>query len=286
MRILIALDQNEYSAHTLGRVARLAENTWADIPLLGIFPGKSDSALPNEFTATMDRYQKDFLNCFDAAFSPYGPMEENNAFREVQPGIHERSPGPGKGPKDMAVRIRMGEPSGIILEEAGKIGCDLIVLGCDTRDDCTWCPGGNVPYRVAAEAGCSVLVMKKDTDARRILSCLDHEEISQASLEMISQMSTLFTADLDIVGLTKKNELKQSVQTKLGMLQSYYLSRRIQPWIELVELSDLEAFIAGENRWSLIAMWMGKQSVFRRIFFDSKVEKLISNSRSSVLLLK
>ncbi len=286
MRILIALDQNEYSAHTLGRVARLAENTWADITLLGIFPGKTDSALSGEFTATMDRYRKDFLNCFDAAFSPYGPMEKNNAFREVAPGIHERSPEPGKGPKDMVVHIRMGEPSGIILEEAGKIGCDLIVLGCDTRDDCIWNPGGNVPYRVAVEAGCSVLVMKKDTDTRRILSCLDHDEISQASLEMISQMSTLFTADLDIIGLTRKKGLKQSVQTKLGMLQSYYLSRRIQPWIELVELSDLEAFIAGEDRWSLIAMWMGKQSIFRQIFLGSKVEKLISRSESSVLLLR
>ena len=286
MRILIALDQNEYSAHTLGRVARLAENTWADITLLGIFPGKNDSALSSEFTATMDRYQKDFLDCFDVAFSPYGPMEENNAFREAAPGIHERSPGPGKGPKEMVVRIRMGEPSGIILEEAGKIGCDLIVLGCDTRDDCIWNPGGNVPYRVAVEAGCSVLVMKKDTDTRRILCCLDHDEISQASLEMISQMSTLFTADLDIIGLTRKNGLKQRVQTKLGMLQSYYLSRRIQPWIELVEFSDLEAFITGEDRWSLIAMWMGKQSIFRQIFLGSKVEKLISRSESSVLLLR
>ena len=36
MKILFAADENQYSAEALPQVARLGENTWADIILLGI----------------------------------------------------------------------------------------------------------------------------------------------------------------------------------------------------------------------------------------------------------
>ena len=50
MRILVAVDQNPYSAHAVRQVAGLAMNTWADVTLLGLLPKKKaggDSAAAN-----------------------------------------------------------------------------------------------------------------------------------------------------------------------------------------------------------------------------------------------
>ena len=44
MRILVAVDQNPYSAHAVRQVAGLAMNTWADITLLGLQPKKRTGA--------------------------------------------------------------------------------------------------------------------------------------------------------------------------------------------------------------------------------------------------
>ncbi|HSQ83718.1 MAG TPA: hypothetical protein VLM43_03240 [Desulfobacterales bacterium] len=38
MRILLAVDQQPYSAHAVNDVAKLAGNTWADVTLLGVGP--------------------------------------------------------------------------------------------------------------------------------------------------------------------------------------------------------------------------------------------------------
>ena len=86
----------------------------------------------------------------------------------------------------------------------------------------------DTPQAVAMAAERSVLAVKKEISQKRVLCCLDHDLVSQKSLEMITQMATLFNADLEITGLTKKYELKQNVQETLDWLLKYYISKNIQ----------------------------------------------------------
>ena len=131
-----------------------------------------------------------------------------------------------------------------------------------------------------------MLVVKKEEKVRRIVCCLDHDRISQQSLEMINQMVTLHGARLTIVGLTEGEGLRMNLEKKLDNILKYYLARNIEPWIELVEISSLDSFIAREARWGLMALWMGKKSILEKALPRGKVNKLIKGSESSVMILR
>jgi hypothetical protein len=66
----------------------------------------------------------------------------------------------------------------------------------------------------------------------------------------------------------------------------YYLARNIEPWIQVLELSALDSFIAQEAQRGLMALWMGKKSILEKAFPKAKVNKLIKVSASSVLILR
>ena len=103
---------------------------------------------------------------------------------------------------------------------------------------------------------------------------------------MINQMVTLYGAKLTIVGLTENETLKQDVEKKLDNILRYYLARDIEPWIELVEISYLDSYIARETNRRLVALWMGKKSIIEKVLPRSKVSRLIKGSDSSVLILR
>ena len=131
-----------------------------------------------------------------------------------------------------------------------------------------------------------MLVVKKEKEVRRIVCCLDHDRVSQPSLEMINQMVTLHGAGLTLVGIAESLSLKAQVERKMDNILRYYHARNIDPWVELVEMASLEAFIAQESRWGLMALWMGKQSILEKAFPRSKVNKLIKGGDASVLILR
>ena len=297
MRILVAVDQNPYSTHAVRQVAGLAMNTWADITLLGLQPQKKtadaasasisdrrkiDPSLPK----IMREYRETFLSRFEEATSPYTQLKYGYELLQIEPGVWQELYVGRSSRKDFNVHIRQGNPAKEILAEAGRDGSDLIVLGCERGKDCIWQEWGNVPQKVAALAACSVWVIKKEKEIKKILCCLDHDRVSQESLEMISQMVTLHRAELDIVGLTEGKGLRENVERKLDWILNHYRTCNINPLIELVELSSLEAFISREARWGLMALWMGKKSILEKVLPKNKVARLIKNSESSVLLLK
>jgi nucleotide-binding universal stress UspA family protein len=284
MRILFAADEHRYSADALPQVARLGENTWADIILLGIStrsngaPSPSGGSGGKVITADhigdkLEAYHKKLLACFDTETSPYrqtGPDDSTET--TIQ--------------KQIITRTRKGNPSREILEEARESECDLIVIGCSTQEGYTWKDAGEVPLKVARDAACSVLVIKEDKKINKVLCCLDHDNISQESLEMVSQMITLFHADLDIVVLTDGEDVQEKIEKKLSWLIDYYSARDILPCIELVRLTSLESFVSQQARWGLMAMWMGKKSILERVFPSNKVSRLLKANESSVLLLR
>jgi nucleotide-binding universal stress UspA family protein len=282
MRILFAVDEHSYSANALPLVARLGENTWADITLLlthikGTL-ASSKSADMDEKTITgantvLDTYHHQLLEHFDPATSPY--IQSNPDDKKA---VHIQ--------KQITTRIRKGNPAREILEEAKEDECDLIVIGCSSRKECSWNGAGKVPLWVANEAACSVLVIKEDKAINKVLCCLDHDHITQDSLEMVSQMVTLLNADLDIVVLTDSEDIQEKIEKKLAWLINYYTVRDIFPYIELVKLSSLETFISQQARWGLMAMWMGKKSILERVFPSNKVSRLLKANESSLLLLR
>ncbi len=267
MRIILALDEHGYSADAIAQMARLGENTWADITMLCTVHKLMDG------DAIVKSYLKDFLKFVDRDISPYSQTAPGSAGNN---GIQ----------KKIITKVSRDNPVKAILDQADIDNADLIAMGCNTKDEYTWKNNGDVPLKVARAAKCSVLVMKKDKKINKVLCCLDHDNISQESLEMVNQMVTLFDAGLDIVVLTKDDVVKENIEKKLAWLINYYSARKIFPCIELVELRHLEAFVARRARWGLMAMWMGKKSILERVFSGNKLSRLLKANESSVLLLR
>jgi nucleotide-binding universal stress UspA family protein len=297
MRILVAVDQNPYSAHAVYRVAGLAMNTWADITLLGLQAKKRAGAGPAvsnsgprqidpALSRAMKAYRDAFLSHFEGEASPYTQLKFEYELLQREPNIWQEFYVGRSSRKDFDVRIRQGNAAREILAEARQDGSDLIVLGCERGRACFWEGWGNVPQKVAASAACSVWIIKKEKDIKKILCCLDHDRVSQESLEMISQMVTLHGAELEIVGLAEGESLPKNVEHKLDGILKYYTAQKIRPWIELVKISSLETFVSQEGRWGLMALWMGEKSILQKAFSRKTVERLIKAGESSVLILK
>lgn len=294
MRILLAVDKNTYSAHIVGEAAKLAANTWADITILGIQPKTASKGRDRDtkadavkfLTDTLFSYRENFLDFFEDEDCPYAKNEFSKKMVEIRRGVWEETDSSKGAKKKLKMRLRTGNPVKEILAEANEEESDLIVLGCDRANECAWEDAAGVPQKVANDAVCSVLVVKKEERVGRIVCCLDHDRTSQESLEMISQMVTLYGAKLTIVGLTENEILKDDVEKKLDNILRYYLARNIEPWIELVEMSSLDSYIARGDNSRLMALWMGKKSILEKVLPRRKVNKLIKGSESSVLILR
>ncbi|MBU2550064.1 MAG: universal stress protein [Proteobacteria bacterium] len=291
MQILVAVDHNPYSSHAVDEVAKLAANTWANVSLLGVEPrntinGPSLAASDGLGPETLFSLRDLFLSHFNRETSPYTPAEPGQALTEVRKGIYEASTAPGHTQKKLVLRLRSGSPVKEVLSEAKEEESDLIVLGCDNSSGCGWKNDSGMPRKVASDAPCSVLIVKKRKDVKRIMCCLDHDRVSQASLEMINQLVTLHEAQLTIVGLSGGASLKEEVESKMANILRYYHSRGIEPWIEQVEAASLNSYIAEESRWGLMALWMGKQSIIEKALPRGKVDKLIKGGDASVLILR
>lgn len=293
MRILVAVDQHPYSAHVVKNVAKLAGNTWADVTLLGVGPKATDigrssnrAEIKHPLAEKLKKYRRNFLDHFGKGESPYEKRSCNYEFVEVTRGVWEELYICRGDRKDIKIVLRSGNPVKEILSQSQYDGSDLIAMGCYKKGDCQWEGATNLPQKVANNATCSVLVVKQEKLIRKIVCCLDQENISQGSIEMINQMVTLFQTELEIVGLTDGSALKPSVAKNLDAILKYYNARQIKAWIKLVEVPSLASFIAQEASRSMMALWMGEHSLLSKMFPKGKVNKLVQGSESSVLLLR
>ncbi len=291
MKILLAVDQQPYSAHAVQQVAKLAANTWANVSLLTIRSkgeARKSGTAPTPIGPSADAlfaHREAFLSHFGQGECPYTSSGDGK-LTEVEKGVFEVLQPSQGARKNLSLRLRTGEPGKEIISEAAATQSDLIVLGCDTAGGCGWEGSTAVPRKVAHDAPCSVLIAKAEKAVKRMVCCLDHDRVSQASLEMINQMVTLNEARLTIAGLSEHQSLKPEVEGKLSNILTYYHSRGIDPWIELVDMVSLDAFIVREARWGLMALWMGKQSILEKALPKNKVNKLIKGSEASVLILR
>jgi hypothetical protein len=140
--------------------------------------------------------------------------------------------------------------------------------------------------KVVKESPCSVFIVKEERPIQEILCCLDQNEVSQDSLEIINQLANIHSAKLQLVGLTHERAIRIDVDRRLRMIQQYYISREIPVEVRLQEISELETFLSREGLPGLLALWISKRSLLRRFFPEDWAGRLVHSSPSSVLILR
>jgi nucleotide-binding universal stress UspA family protein len=284
MKILVALDSKEYSKKIVKDVARLAQNTLADLVLLGVQDQRTKEP-PAAQTKMLLKHRADICSYFDADEIPYGDISAE----EFTQGPHKDWQLSTKGIKECTLRISAG---GSVAKQtvavAEEIGADLVILGCSGKLGCEWDGEMNVPLRIAKDAPCAVLVIKQPKSANQIVSILDHSIVSQDSLELINQMVTLHDAGLKIVGVNeKKGSSKQNeMEARMVELLKYYNERDIGAWVKLIDSDDLKDYVTTSSREGIVALWMGKESLIKKLFSISMVDKLLETTTSSLLILR
>jgi nucleotide-binding universal stress UspA family protein len=282
MKILVALDTKDYSKKILKDVARLAENTLADIVFLGI--QESTAAPSKSLVNALLKYQHDVCSYFKPEDLPYA---ESSSDQWQEKGKDDWSIS-SKGMKEFTLRIRTGSAGKQIITTASEMECDLVILGCSSKTGCEWDGEMNVPLRVAEDAPCSVLVIKQVKNADQIVSVLDQSIVKQESLEIVNQLVTLHDAGLKIVGVKDKNSSKKDrIEQRMVELLKYYNDREIGAWVKLLDTDDVKEYVTHSSRESIIALWMGgKQSLIHKLFSRSMVDKLLETTKSSLLILR
>jgi nucleotide-binding universal stress UspA family protein len=294
MRILFAGDHHPYSEYALKETVKLAQNTWADVTLLGVHAlssakEKTKAAVwPADLPVctAMRGYRELFLDSWPKGESPYETEDGRYEWIMLENGRWEETKVLRGSRKEFRVRLRSGVASEEVLAEASANGSDLIVMGCTKGANCVWADARPVPQEVVNEANCSVLLVKEEQPVTRILACLDQGYISQESLEMINQMVTIHGARLELVGLGQDGDREKSVYTRLIEIGDYYSDRDIEIHTRLAEVADFERFIAGELKQDILALWVGKKSLLSRFFSPDWVGRFVSKCPTSVLVMR
>jgi len=287
MRILFAGDEHPYSAFALQELMRLAMNTWADVTLLGVqAAGVSPGPAAPALNLALNRYRETFLNSWEGEDSPYALTNWQYEWHQAGENLWEERLVCKSGKKDFRVRLRRGNPAAAILNEAREEGSDLIILGCARGGECLWAGAPGVPQKVAADAECSVLLVKEDQPISRILACLDQTYISQESLEILNQMVTMHQAELEVIGVNPEGGLKKEVYTRLIEVGDYYQDRGVKINTRITEIAALPSLIKTEGPQGLLALWMGKKSILSRFFPREWVGRLVAGGQTSVLVMR
>lgn len=282
MKILVALDTEEYSMKIVKDVARLAENTLADLVFLGVQRDREKISVPLQ--TTLVKYQQDIYSYFGPDELPYVDNFPDQ-WQEHDKGGWSLS---AKGLKDFTLRICSGQVAKQVLQVAKDTSCDLIILGCNSTDGCEWDGELNVPLRIAEDAPCSVLVIKQSRNAKQIVSILDQSVVSQDALEMVNQLVTLHDAGLKIVGIKERKESKtDQIEQRIVELLKYYNEREVDAWVKLIDSEQVKDYVTTSSQEAIVALWMGdKKSLVKRLFSQSMVDKLLEMSQSSVFILR
>ncbi len=282
MKILVALDAKDYSRRILKDVARLAENTLADITFLGVQESTKEPA--HSLVSALLKYQHDVYSYFSPEELPYAEITSHQ-WLEKGTGDWVAS---AKGMKEFSLRIRTGSAAKQAVATAREIECDLIVLGCSGKFGCEWDGEMNVPLRIAEDAPCSVLVIKQVKNTHQIVSILDKSVVRQNSLEMVNQLVTMHEAGLKIVGVQEqKADRKNELESRMVDLLRYYNDKEISAWVKVINSEDVKDFVTTSSREAIVALWMGgKQSLIKKLFSRSLVDKLLETTKSSLMILR
>ena len=290
MRILFAGDEHPYSEYAIKETVKLAANTLADVTLLGVHSASSVRRVTDpaalEVAQAFQRYRDLFLGSWHSGESPYGVPAGDHEWKSLKSGSWEEVGSVSGGRKDFKVRLRVGKARSEILAEAEKDQSDLIVLGCTKGESCVWEGAMPVPQHIVNDADCSVLLVKQEQPVTQIRACFDQGYISQESMEMISQMVTIHSAKLELIGLSENGSINVDAFSRLFELGEYYSERDIRVTTRLTEVNEFESIISGDLNESLLAIWAGKRSLIHKFFPPDWIGRFVSKCQSSVLVMR
>ena len=281
MKILVAIDREEYSGKAAAKAVQLAKNTWAEVILLGLQEEK-DKRPSVELVEKMTVYGHLFTAQPD---SPYG-MGPLDKVEESAPGkwvVRFLQP---RGRKRLRLVVRGGDFLRQVMAEIEEEMPDIIIIGMGSPWEAQWGGYPEFPVRVAEKAPCTVLIVKEDKAPKRMVCCLDHDQISQDSLELINQFVTIHHAELTILAVMTKEGLKETVEERLRDLVRYYTGLGIKTWIQVLQPHELVKVVEDASANSIVGIWMGRRSFLRSLFSRDHMEELIQAARSLVLILK
>jgi hypothetical protein len=282
MKILIALDTEEYSKAIINTAAMLAKNTLADVVLLGVQEQPTDQP-DQQLADALQRYQQKIFATFTDDECPYADFTGVSWTKTGDSGWQAAT----KGLKEFTLAIRSGSAAKQIVAVSREIDCDLVLIG-GGQQGCEWQGELSVPLRTAEDAPCSVLLIKQVTDVDKIVSILDQSVVSQDSLEMVNQLVTLHGTGLKIVGVKEKKGNKEGdIEKAMVDLMKYYNDRKINAWVKLLNSEDVQSYVTNASKEGIVALWMGgKQSFLKKLFSRTMVDKLLETTKSSLLILR
>lgn len=284
MNILVVIDNYPYSSYVIHEISKIALNTWCDITLLG-FPEKRDESFDirnSSIVKTTIDYLQTIISYYDGNFCPYNLPEKIEFSPKDKSSFIFQSK---KGRKKLKAVICTGDYIDGILNQVREVKPSLLVIGCDKNTNCKW-RGKDIPALIANKVSCSVLIVKENKTPEEIVCCLDNSHITQESLELINQLSTLYRADIKIVGIAENNTMKVKVEKTMKDLLMYYLKQDISVWLEVVDKSVLPSFLNQVAQKDIIALWVGQQSFLKKLIPNDRINNLINNTSSSILLLR
>jgi hypothetical protein len=90
------------------------------------------------------------------------------------------------------------------------------------------------------------------------------------------------------VGVKEKMVGNKQDQMEKRMIEliRYYNERGIDAWVKLIGSNDVKDYVTVSSREAIVALWLGKQSLLKKLFSLSMVDKLLENTRSSLLILR
>ncbi len=279
MKMLVVVDSEQYSEVAAREAAGLAVNTWADVVLCGLqeHRGVLDERLAGMVAACREKFVGE-----DSPYGPGGP----GALQPAGDGRWSLDAG-GVARKRLQVEVRAGGFRETVLRLVDERQIDLVVLGAGGEDCRQWGGDPHLPRKIAAAAPCSVLVVKKEPRASQTVTCcLDRDQVSQESLELVTQFVTLHQATLEIVGLAGAKGLQEGVEKAMNVILRYYTRQGVQARVRAVVADELAGFAARAAEHGLVALWYGKQSLLKKVFSADRLEQLVAAATHSVLVLK
>jgi hypothetical protein len=274
MNILVVVENSGFNRKLAKEVGRLAANTWANITLLGYLPSFQEKAL-RTLQENIIRYREAILTSFPEDSSPY-PQSWSEKWQEKGENLFIAS---DSGQKFLDLIVSKFKKNLGCLSGIRKKRIDLLILG--NRSDYQ----SPLVARVMETDG-SLLVVKGTEDPQQIVCCLDHDQVSHNSLEMINQLVTLYGAELKIVGFAKGGQNQNRIESCLQGLLNYYSVMKITPWLELVDASIKAQFLVQESQKNLVALWCEKKNANHGSMLGREEIAFLKEAATSVLVLQ
>jgi nucleotide-binding universal stress UspA family protein len=148
MKILIATDGSEYSSRAVEKCCEiLVGGRGPEMRVVSVYEAQVPMA-SEPFAISADYYQR---------LDELARKRAEMAADEAQEAIMQRC---GDGAAELSSQVLFGRPAEMIIEEAGRWGADIIVVGSHGRGFWGRLTLGSVSDAVVHHAPCSVLVVR------------------------------------------------------------------------------------------------------------------------------